>query len=136
MPACYMLDTDTCIYLRKRRPPGVEERFRQLHPGEVVISTITYGELYNGALKSREASAALSNLQRLVELLPVMPVPATTGRHYGSIRSTLEKSGNIIGGNDLWIAAHALELNLVLVTNNTREFGRIPQLKLENWLAE
>lgn len=135
MPARFMLDTDTCIYLRKRRPPMVEQRFRELHPGEVVISTLTYGELYNGALKSREATAALANLEQLVELLPVQPLPATTGKCYGTIRSALEQAGNIIGGNDLWIAAHAVELDLILVTNNTREFNRIPQLKLENWLA-
>ena len=135
MPARFMLDTDTCIYLRKRRPPLVEQRFRELRPGEVVISTITYGELYNGALKSREASAALANLEQLVELLAVQPLSATTGKCYGIIRSTLEQAGNIIGGNDLWIAAHAVDLDLVLVTNNTREFSRIQQLKLENWLA-
>lgn len=135
MPARFMLDTDTCIYLRKRRPPSVEQRFLELHPGEVVISTITYGELYNGALKSREAPAALANLEILVELLPVAPLPATTGKCYGTIRSALEKAGNIIGGNDLWIAAHAIELDLILVTNNTREFSRIPGLNLENWLA-
>lgn len=123
------------IYLRKRRPLMVEQRFRSLHPGEVVISTITYGELYNGALKSREASAALANLEQLVELLPVVALPATTGKCYGTIRSALEQAGNIIGGNDLWIAAHAVELDLILVTNNTREFSRIPQLRLENWLA-
>lgn len=135
MPARFMLDTDTCIYLRKRRPPSVEQRFLELHPGEVVISTITYGELYNGALKSREAPAALANLEILVELLPVAPLPATTGKCYGTIRSALEKAGNIIGGNDLWIAAHAIELDLILVTNNTRELSRIPGLNLENWLA-
>ncbi len=135
MPARFMLDTDTCIYLRKRRPPMVEQRFRELRPGEVVISTITYGELYNGALKSREASAALANLGQLVELLPVQPLPATTGECYGTIRSALEQAGDIIGGNDLWIAAHAVELDLILITNNTREFNRVPQLKLENWLA-
>lgn len=136
MPARFMLDTDTCIYLRKRRPPSVAQRFQELRPGEVVISTITYGELYNGALKSREAAAALSNLKQLVEILPVQPLPATAGECYGVVRSALEKSGNIIGGNDLWIAAHAIELGLVLVTNNTKEFSRIPQLKLENWLAQ
>lgn len=135
MPARFMLATDTCIYLRKRRPPSVAQRFQELRPGEVVISTITYGELYNGALQSRDAAAALSTLEQLVELLPVVALPATTGKRYGTIRSALEQAGNIIGGNDLWIAAHAVELDLILVTNNTPEFSRIPQLRLENWLA-
>jgi tRNA(fMet)-specific endonuclease VapC len=134
MPARYLLGTDTCIYLRKRRPPKVEERFRTLQQGDVVMSLITYGELRNGALKSSAPDAALANLQRLSELLPVQPMTIEAAEYYGAIRSALEKSGQIIGGNDLWIAAHALTLDLTLVTNNVREFSRIPQLRLENWL--
>jgi tRNA(fMet)-specific endonuclease VapC len=134
MPARYMLDTDSCIYLRKRRPPAVEERFRTLQQGEVVMSLITYGELRNGALKSSAPAEALANIQRLAEVLPVQPMSAKTAEYYGEIRAALEQSGQIIGGNDLWIAAHALALNLILVTTNPREFSRIPQLALENWL--
>lgn len=134
MPARYLLDTDTCIYLRKRRPPKVEERFRALQQGDVVMSLITYGELRNGALKSSAPEAALANLQRLSELLPVQAMTIEAAEYYGAIRSALEKSGQIIGGNDLWIAAHTLALDLTLVTNNVREFSRIPQLRLENWL--
>lgn len=134
MIARYMLDTDTCIYLRKRRPPQVEERFRRLHRGQVVMSLITYGELLNGANKSSEPLAATANLQRLAELLTVQPMNIDVAERYGDIRSALEKSGQIIGGNDLWIAAHALSLGLILVTNNLREFSRIPGLMLENWL--
>lgn len=134
MQARYLLDTDTCIYLRKRRPPAVEERFRTLLQGEVVMSVITYGELLNGALKSSEPDAALANVRRLAELLPLQDMTATAAEHYGAIRSSLEKPGQIIGGNDLWIAAHALTLDLILVTNNVREFGRVEGLKIENWL--
>ena len=134
MSARYMLDTDTCIYLRKRRPPKVAERFGTLQQGEVVMSLVTYGELRNGALKSSAPDAALANLQRLGELLPVQAMPVNAADHYSEIRSALEKSGQIIGGNDLWIAAHALALDVTLVTNNIGEFSRIPQLKLENWL--
>lgn len=136
MPASYMLDTDTGIYLRKRRPPQVIARFSQLCKGDIVMSMITYGELYNGALKSREAPAALHNLQRLTEYIPVQALTTQVAQHYGIIRSALEQQGQIIGGNDLWIAAHALSLDLTLVTNNTREFQRIPQLCIENWLDE
>ena len=134
MKAKYMMDTDTCIYLRKRRPPEVEEKFRQLQRGEVVMSMITYGELYNGATKSREAKAALQNLDRLSESLPAQSMSLGVATHYGKIRSTLEKQGNIIGGNDLWIAAHAVSLGLIVITNNTAEFSRVPGLQVENWL--
>lgn len=136
MTARYLLDTDTCIYLRKRQPPSVEQRFRTLQIGEVVISLITYGELRNGALKSSAPEAALDNVQRLSELLPVQAMTFEVAERYGEIRSALEKNGQIIGGNDLWIAAHALALGLILVTNNIREFSRIPELKLENWLED
>ena len=136
MKAKYMMDTDTCIYLKRRRPPEVEEKFRQLQRGEVVMSMITYGELYNGATKSREAKAALYNLERLSEHIPVQAMSLEVATHYGKIRSALEKQGNIIGGNDLWIAAHALALDLIVITNNTGEFSRVPGLKIENWLDE
>jgi len=134
MKARYMMDTDTCIYLKNRRPPSISERFRTLQQGEVVISLITFGELYNGALKSRETEAALKNLDRLCERLPVQPLLIGVAKAYGSIRSSLEKQGNIIGGNDLWIAAHALTLGLTLVTNNTKEFSRVKSLLIENWV--
>lgn len=135
MTAIYMLDTDMCIYLKNRRPPQIAERFRTLHYGTVVISAITYGELWNGALKSNQSEAALKNLQILVERLPVQPLPLNVAQHYGQTRSYLEKKGLPIGGNDLWIAAHALALNLILVTNNTEEFERVPCLNIENWLV-
>ncbi len=134
MQARYMLDTGACIYLRKRRPPAIAAKFRQLQPGEVVMSMITYGELYNGASKSNEAEAALHNLARLIELLPVQSMATSVATHYGEIRSSLEKRGQIIGGNDLWIAAHARALGLKVVTNNTDEFSRVPGLQIENWL--
>lgn len=134
MKARYMMDTDTCIYLKNRRPPTIAERFRTLHWGEVVISVITFGELYNGALKSKETAAALNNVKRLAERLPVQPLSVEVAKAYASIRSALEKQGNIIGGNDLWIAAHALTLDLTVVTNNTREFNRIVGLNVENWV--
>ena len=108
MNAKYMMDTDMCIYLKRRRPPEVEEKFRHLQRGEVVMSMITYGELYNGASKSREANAALQNLERLNEHIPAQAMSLEVATHYGKVRSLLEKQGNVIGGNDLWIAAHAL----------------------------
>ncbi len=134
MKARYMMDTDTCIYLKNCRPPTIAERFRTLQWGDIVISVITFGELYNGALKSKETDAALNNVKRLAERLPVQPLSVEVAKAYASIRSALEKQGNIIGGSDLWIAAHALTLDLTVVTNNTREFSRIVGLNVENWV--
>ncbi len=129
-----MLDTDMCIYLKNRRPPSIVERFRALQYGEVVMSLITYGELSNGAKKSREAQAALNNVKLLARRIPVQPMAIDSAEIYADIRSFLEKEGTIIGGNDLWIAAHALALDLTLVTNNIREFQRVPRLKIDNWI--
>lgn len=133
MQARYMLDTDICIYLKKRRPPSIAERFKQLRHGEVVISMMTYGELLSGALKSREKQAAISNVKRLAARLPVQAMSVEVAEVYAAIRSDLERQGCLIGGNDLWIAAHAMALDLTLVTNNTREFSRIDGLRFENW---
>ncbi len=134
MKTRYMMDTDTCIYLKNRRPATISERFRTLQWGEVVISVITFGELYNGALKSREVDGALNNVNRLGERLPVQPLSIEVAKTYATIRSSLEKQGNIIGGNDLWIAAHALTLGLTVITNNTKEFNRVENLNVENWV--
>ncbi len=134
MKARYMMDTGTCIYLKNRRPPSIAERFQALRFGEVVISVITYGELYNGALKSRESEVAIKNVKLLGERLPFQSMSVEVAETYGNTRSVLEKQGKIIGGNDLWIAAHAMTLGLTLVTNNTREFKRIAGLSIENWV--
>ncbi len=129
-----MLDTDTCIYLKNRRPPSIAKHFSTLRWGEVVISLVTFGELYNGALKSNESQAALKNINQLAKRLPVEAMPVDVAKTYGSIRRTLEQRGQIIGCNDLWIAAHALSLGLTLITNNTQEFSRVDGLKIENWV--
>lgn len=130
----YLLDTNICIYIAKNKPPEVLAHFQLLEVGQVGVSVITHGELVYGARKSKQPQLALSHLQRLVELIPVIPITEAVGDYYGQLRSTLEKAGTPIGNNDLWIAAHALNLNITLVTNNTREFERILHLKLENWV--
>lgn len=134
MTARYMLDTDTCIYLKNRRPPSIAKHFNTLKWGEVVISLVTFGELYNGALKSNESQAALKNINQLAKRLPVEAMTVDVAKTYGSIRRTLEQRGQVIGGNDMWIAAHALSLGLTLITNNTQEFSRVDGLKIENWV--
>src|SRR5664279_5525996 len=129
----YMLDTNICIYIAKRRPPEVKARFERLKPGQLVMSAITYGELSYGVSKSSQKAKALAQLEELMQDIPVETLDSRAAQAYGEIRATLEKQGRLIGNNDLWIGAHALALNLALATNNEREFKRIPGLLLENW---
>jgi tRNA(fMet)-specific endonuclease VapC len=135
MDARYLLDTNICIYIRQSRPEEVLRRFRKLRPGEAALSVITYGELFYGAAKSVQQTAALDRLHELVRLLPALALPESAGEAYGSIRADLQSKGEMIGNNDLWIAAHALAAGLTLVTNNEREFRRVRGLKVQNWAA-
>lgn len=130
----YLLDTNICIYISKQKPLSVLHRFEHLHVGEVGMSTITYGELFYGANKSQQSKQTLLALNELTKLIFPIPLAPETGKHYGEIRSQLEKKGKPIGNNDLWIAAHALALDVTLVTNNMKEFERIAYLKIENWV--
>lgn len=133
MEARYLLDTNICIYIRQRRPEEVLRRFRKLRPGEAALSVITYGELLYGAAKSAQRAAALERLRELVQLLPALALPESAGETYGMLRAELEAKGEMIGNNDLWIAAHALAAGLILVTNNEKEFRRVGGLKVQNW---
>ena len=128
-----MLDTNICIYIAKRKPPAALARFERLKPGEATLSVVTYGELRFGAEKSKHREAVLKDLDELTSILPVRSLPVSAAEEYGRIRSHLEGRGQPIGGNDLWIAAHASAEDLVLVTNNSREFDRVPGLKIQNW---
>lgn len=130
----FLLDTNICIFIAKRRPPEVLRRFEQLQVGDVAMSIITYGELYFGAEKSQHAEEAHKKLERLAELVPVLPLPDNAAIHYGRIRSLLERTGKPIGANDLWIAAHSLAEKLILVSNNTGELARVAGIHLENWV--
>lgn len=130
----YLLDTNICIYIAKHRPPEVAERFARAVPGEVAISAITYGELLYGAEKSQAREKSLAKIAAFVDLVPVLPLPSDTARHYGRLRADLSRQGISIGMNDLWIAAHALTLDAVLVSNNLREFSRVAGLRYENWV--
>jgi tRNA(fMet)-specific endonuclease VapC len=129
----YLLDTSICIFIRQKRPEEVLHRFRKLRPGEAVLSVITYGELLYGAAKSQHRSAALTRLRELVNLMPATALPESAAEAYGTIRAELESTGEMIGNNDLWIAAHALAAGLTLVTNNEKEFRRVRGLKMQNW---
>lgn len=131
--ARYMLDTDICIYMSKRQPPGLMKRLQRIGPGEAVLSVITFGELQFGAAKSQARERAGQVLDELTSLLPVLPLPTDAAQHYGQIRAELETRGRPIGNNDLWIAAHSRAAGLVLVTHNLGEFKRVSGLSVENW---
>jgi tRNA(fMet)-specific endonuclease VapC len=129
----YMLDTDICVYFSRGTSQRVLSRVSGCLPGDLVISAVTYGELYFGAEKSAQTATAFQALDEFTEAVPVVPLDKQVGDYYGKFRLYLQKKGKIIGNNDLWIASHCLQLGLTLVTNNEREFSRIPNLPIENW---
>ena len=128
----YLLDTTIVIYVIKRRPLQALEIFNR-NAGRMAISAITLAELQHGAEKSSNPAANLAVVEDLCSRLEVLPYGAKAAQHYGSIRATLEKQGQTIGVNDLHIAAHARSEGLTLVSNNLREFERVPALQFENW---
>lgn len=129
----YLLDTNICIYIRRERPQAVLDRFKGLPAGSTAISVITYGELVYGVQKSPSSRTAMLILEELTAVIPVLPMAVDVAKIYGAIRSDLAVRGELIGNNDLWIAAHAKSLGLTLVTNNEREFQRVEGLAIENW---
>ena len=129
----YLLDTDICIYIAKKKPSRALARLERLRPGDVGMSVVTYLELVYGAWKSEQVETNLARLEQFRHLIPVQPLDADVGRYYGRLRSELENRGVPIGAYDLMIAAHALSLGLTLVTNNVREFARVEGLRLDNW---
>jgi tRNA(fMet)-specific endonuclease VapC len=130
-----MLDTNMVIYIRARRPISVLQRLRELGRGDAVMSAITYGELRFGAEKSPKRDVDLPLLEALADTIPVEPLSTEAGQSYGRLRLLLSRQGEMIGPNDLWIAAHALASASTLVTNNEREFRRVPDLRVENWAS-
>lgn len=130
----YLLDTDMCIDIIRKRKPAVLSRLQASRIGEVGISTITFAELTHGVEKSAKPDQNRLALYEFCTPLQVAPFSDMAALAYGRIRVHLERLGRIIGPMDLLIAAHALALDAVLVTGNLREFRRIPELKLESWL--
>ena len=130
-----MLDTNICIYVINQRPPAVLARFRQERLGSIGISSITAAELAFGVAKSGSARNREA-LEMFLAPLEVLPFDASAVWHYGDLRAALERSGQPIGALDTLIAAHALASNTILVTNNAREFARVPGLRLQNWADE
>jgi len=131
----YLLDTNICIYLIKKRPPQVIERMRRMSPSDIGISAITVSELQYGAAKSERPEKNREALGKFLTAFELVPWGLGAALDYGEIRANLERDGKPIGAMDLLIAAHARSLGVVLVTNNVREFERVPGLCLENWAA-
>jgi tRNA(fMet)-specific endonuclease VapC len=129
----YMLDTNMCIYLMKHQPPEVARRFAQCLVGDVVMSAITHAELEYGVAAAANPKRERANLASLVEDIPVMPFDAAAGSAYGPIR--LATRGSRRDHLDKLIAAHAVALGLIVVTNNDKDFAKYPGVVAENWLA-
>ena len=130
----YMLDTNICIYIIKEKPPNVIERFLQTDVSQIGISSITLSELLYGVSKSSKPEQNQIALAQFAAPLEILPYDDAAAQYYGDLRAELEKQGTPIGSLDMLIAAHAISLGSVLITNNEREFIRIPNLKIENWV--
>jgi tRNA(fMet)-specific endonuclease VapC len=129
----FMLDTTTCIYIIKRKPPDVLERFRQTEISEIGISSITLSELLYGVSKSSRPEQNQWALTQFIAPLEILPYGDDAAQYYGDLRAHLEKQCTPIGSLDMLIAAHALSIACTLVTNDEKEFIRIPNLNIENW---
>ena len=127
----YLLDTNIVIYVLKRRPTEVLEIFNK-NANRMAISSITLSELIYGAEKSQNVDKNLEAIEEFISHLDVLSYDAKASQHYGQIKAALEKKGEIIGENDIHIAAHSISQGLILVSNNLKEFRRVPNLALEN----
>ena len=130
----YMLDTNICIYIIKHQPENVIQRFMDHDPNDICISAITYAELSHGVEKSQAKEKNRIAITFFLSEIQIVPFDDLAAQVYGVIRADLQKKGTPIGPLDTLIAAHARALNLILVTNNTKEFSRVDGLKLEDWV--
>ncbi|MCZ6775081.1 MAG: type II toxin-antitoxin system VapC family toxin [Ignavibacteria bacterium] len=131
----YLLDTDICIYTIKKSPNKVFKRLSACKVGDVGISAITYSELSYGVSYSRKPDQNRIALHEFLAPLEILDYQAEVAPVYGALRAELRKSGKMFGPLDMLIAAQALHMNCVLVTNNTKEFKRVKGLRVENWAA-
>lgn len=130
----FLLDTDICIYIIKRKPQQIAQRFNTLRPSDIGISAITVAELEYGAQKSQKPEQNRAALQQFLIPLEILVFDPQAAQAYGTIRADLERKGQVIGSLDMLIAAQAKSEGITLVTNNIREFSRIPDLRVENWV--
>ena len=130
----YMLDTDICIHVINERPPAVLQAFRQHAAEGLGISSVTAGELFHVVARTG-SERNLRALRQFIEPLEVAPFDATAAEVFGSLRAWLHSQGTPIGPYDTQIAAHAHAMGVTLVSNNTRQFARVPNLRVQNWAA-
>jgi len=131
----YFLDTNICIYVINKRPPIVIEKLTQFSPQDLGISAVVVSELQYGVAKSSQPEQNRQLLDAFLRPFQIVPYDEAAAEAYGFIRADLEKKGQPIGREDLFIAAHALAADLTLVTNNEAEFQHVPNLRVENWAA-
>jgi tRNA(fMet)-specific endonuclease VapC len=129
----YMLDTNICIYVIKNYPQDLREKFNALAE-QLCISSITLGELHYGAEKSARREHNLTAIEHFVARLDVLPFAEKAAAHYGQVRAELERAGTPSGPHDMQIGGHARSEGLIVVTNNMREFTRMPGVRAENWI--
>jgi tRNA(fMet)-specific endonuclease VapC len=129
----YILDTNICIYIIKKKPEDVIKHFLKMKPDSIGISNITISELYYGVAKSSKPNENTVALEQFLFSLIEIDFNKIDAIAYGTIRAQLEKEGKIIGAMDLLVASQAISRNLILVTNNEKEFSRIKNLQIENW---
>lgn len=129
-----LLDTNICIYIIKKKPPGVLKKLAAHAMSDVGISSITVAELVYGVEKSSLPDKNRDALDEFLSPFEIMPFDDRAAEVYGRIRTLLERKGTPIGSMDMLIAAHALSLGVTLVTNNAKEFKRVPHLQVANWV--
>lgn len=130
----YLLDTNICIYIIKKKPLNVLKHFNKIKIGNIFISSITIAEIYYGIAKSLKTSENLLAFEQFLLPLEILDFTKSDSLEYGKIRADLEIKGNVIGAMDMLIAAQAKSNDLILVTNNEKEFKRIDGIKCENWI--
>ena len=133
-PFRYMLDTNIVAHAKNNRPPSVLKTLLKHDPSEICISAITMAELDFGVFNSSDPQKNRMALMMFLAGITVLPFGKDASLEYGSIRYYLKTNGIMIGGHDMLIAAHARSMDITLVTNNTREFSRVPGLKIEDWV--
>ena len=129
-----MLDTNTCIFIIRKKPMHVFDRFKELKVGDIGISSIVLCELQFGVSKSNDPARNQTALTEFVAPLEIRDFPGGASPLYGRLREHLQTQGTPIGGYDMLIAAHALYEKTILITNNTKEFRRVPNLRMEDWV--
>lgn len=129
----YLLDTNACIELLNERDTPIARKIARVAPQTVVVCSVVKAELYHGAYKSNRREANLNLLARFFQQFTSLPFDDSAAEQYGQLRAVLEKQGRLIGPNDLLIASIALANDITLVTHNTAEFKRVPNLQTEDW---